>query len=97
MRAGILPKPARKVHPACDAWGMAALGDLFAHSRVMFTRSSGGAAASAPSQKGWNGQKPDQMWEERAHVTVRHLCFMGGRVKNASTGAEEAAAEQGQH
>lgn len=24
-------------------------------------------------------------------VTGRHLCFMGGRIKNASTGAEEAA------
>lgn len=31
------------------------------------------------------------------HVTVRHLCFKGGRVKIASTGAEEAASEQGQH
>lgn len=31
------------------------------------------------------------------HMTVRHLCFMGGRVKIASTGAEEAASEQGQH
>lgn len=30
-------------------------------------------------------------------MAVRHLCFMGGRVKNASTGAEEAAAEQGRH
>jgi hypothetical protein len=24
-------------------------------------------------------------------VIRRHLCFMGGRVENASTGAEEAA------
>ncbi len=30
------------------------------------------------------------------HVTERHLCFKGGRVKIASTGAEEAASEQGQ-
>lgn len=30
-------------------------------------------------------------------MTGRHLCFMGGRVKIASTGAEEAASGQGRH
>lgn len=50
----------------------------------------------APSQKHWNGQKPYQAVGAPFHVTERHLCFKGGRVKIASTGAEEAASEQGQ-
>lgn len=70
-------------------------GDLFANSRVMFTPSSGGAVDARPPLKSAGMVRSRTRSGAPFHVTVRHLCFKGGRVKIASTGAEEAAAEQG--
>ena len=98
MRAGILPKPGPKFHPVVRAWPAAPWGDLFANSGVRFTPSGGGAVDARPPLKS-TGMVRSRTGHTRAgvHVTVRHLCFKGGRVKIASTGAEEAASEQGQH
>ena len=71
-------------------------GDLFANSGVMFTPSGGGAVDARPLSKalGWSEAVPGG----RGAVPVDRASplLMGGRVRIASTGAEEAASAQGQ-